>query len=94
MKTLTDLIVNELNQDVIITHYARECMTPENKVIWVDEKNAIAKCHQDCILVTIYLKSGDGTSIADVIDIRASSIKQLYKLITEIESHISEEFID
>lgn len=94
MKTLTNIYVNGNEQDAIIEHFATEFKTPDNKVIWANEKDCIAKCHQDARTVTIYVKDYENFKDITVIDIKVGSIKVLYKLITEIESQTSEEFID
>lgn len=94
MKTLTNIYVNGNNQDAIIEHFSTEFKTPENKVVWADEKNCIAKCHQDARMITIYVKDYEDFKNITVIEIKASSIKELYRLITEIEAKISDEFID
>jgi hypothetical protein len=91
MKTITNVVVNSESQDAIIEHYWVENRDEKGNIVWSDEKNCIAKCHGDPRIVTLYVKQG---SVANVIDIRASSIKELYKKILEIEKLTSEEFID
>jgi N-methylhydantoinase B/oxoprolinase/acetone carboxylase alpha subunit len=94
MKTLTSIYANGEYQDAIIEHYSLEFKTPELKVVWADEKNCIAKCHQDAKTITIYVKDYEDNKKITVVILRADSIKKLYSLMTEIEKQTSEEFID
>ena len=94
MKTLTYVYANGNNQDAIIEHFSLECKDHSGKIFWADEKNGIARCQQDARIITIYVKDYEDNKKITVIDIKASSIKHLYNLITEIEKQTSEEFID
>ena len=94
MKKLTNAIVNDNNQDVIIEYFMKENKNSIGKIDWLDEKNNIAKCHGDARVVTVLLSSQDNPRNITAIDIRASQIKKLYQEIIEIENLRSEEFID
>jgi len=93
MKKLTDITVNGKIQDAIIEYFMGANKTPDNKIIWADAKNQIAKCHGDTRDITVFIKDDNDYSKITAIEIRTSSIKKLYQEILEIESQTSEEFI-
>ena len=94
MKILTVLSVNGKSQDAIIEYFMSADKTIDNKIIWANKKDRIAKCHGDTRNITVFIKDDNDYSKITAIEIRTSSIKKLYQEILEIENQTSEEFID
>jgi len=93
MKTLTNVVVNNILQDAIIESFAK-ASRDENGIIWTNEKDGIAKCHESARDVTILVQDADDSRKITAIEIKANSIKRLYETIMEIEKQESEEFLD
>jgi len=93
MRTLTEIRVNNQEQDAIIGYFTK-ALRIENAIVWVDEMEGLAKCQGDPRSVTIYVKDPEDYRKVTSIEISAASIIKLYALIKDIENQRTEEVLD
>lgn len=93
-KKILEVLINGDYQDCVIESYMTPVKDQSGKFIYTDEKNNIGKVKGAVHNITVYIKDDIDKKKVSSIYINAWTIKNLYDLITKIESEEREEYLD
>jgi len=93
-KTHLEVDINGRAQDCVIAHFMEAQKDENNKVIWTQPNDYIAKVKGAVDIITIYIKDDNDYNKVSVVKLSASAVKSLFAHIVEIESTHGEDFVE
>lgn len=85
-KHLTGNIKNAGEVDCVVNYDFHPNVDEQGQRQWVNEEESICRCHTTVNYVRIYVPDRKATGTVQIVDIYASTIKDLYKAVCEIEA--------